>query len=62
LLLALTWTALKWTEDDPIGISHNGSKLVDWDHRREEVKNAFIGSWDAYARHAWGELRENLNL
>ncbi|KAI3324153.1 glycoside hydrolase family 47 protein [Xylariaceae sp. AK1471] len=54
LLLALTWSTVKWTSNDPIGISHYGSELVDWNHRREEVKNAFIASWDGYSRHAWG--------
>ncbi|KAL8808353.1 MAG: hypothetical protein Q9182_000173 [Xanthomendoza sp. 2 TL-2023] len=27
---------------------------VDWDERREKVKDAFIMSWDGYHKHAWG--------
>ncbi|KAL2366795.1 hypothetical protein RJZ56_000380 [Blastomyces dermatitidis] len=27
---------------------------VDWEERREKVRDAFIVSWDDYARHAWG--------
>lgn len=27
---------------------------VDWDERREKVKDAFILSWDGYERYAWG--------
>ncbi|PGH07679.1 mannosyl-oligosaccharide alpha-1,2-mannosidase [Blastomyces parvus] len=27
---------------------------VDWAERREKVRDAFIISWDDYARHAWG--------
>lgn len=27
---------------------------VDWNDRRDEVKEAFVSSWDAYAAHAWG--------
>lgn len=30
------------------------TKATDWDGRREEVKAAFVKSWDAYDRHAWG--------
>ena len=29
---------------------------VDWDARREKVKEAFILSWDGYERYAWGRL------
>jgi len=29
---------------------------VDWNDRRERVKDAFKLSWDAYERHAWGML------
>ena len=28
---------------------------VDWDQRRERVKEAFKMSWDGYQRHAWGQ-------
>lgn len=27
---------------------------VDWDERRERVKDAFILSWDGYEQYAWG--------
>ena len=27
---------------------------VDWDERRERVKEAFILSWDGYEKYAWG--------
>lgn len=52
---ALAWTSLLWYSDNAIGVSHYGAPIVDWDFRREEVKNAFVTSWDAYKRHAWGE-------
>lgn len=29
---------------------------TNWDSRRKDVKEAFISSWDAYAKHAWGKL------
>ena len=29
-------------------------KSVDWDYRREKVKEAFILSWDGYEKNAWG--------
>lgn len=27
----------------------------EWQDRREQVKDAFISSWDAYTKYAWGE-------
>ncbi len=42
-------TSWKW------GTKPQGSK-VDWDSRRERVKDAFISSWDGYEKHAWGTL------
>jgi hypothetical protein len=27
-----------------------------WDTHREEVKDVFVTSWDAYAKYAWGKL------
>ena len=32
------------------------TKYVDWNVRRNEVKEAFILSWDGYEQHAWGML------
>ena len=31
--------------------------VVDWDERREMVKDAFILSWDGYEQYAWGMSR-----
>ena len=39
-----TWNWLKTTS----------GAVVDWDERREKVKDAFILSWDGYEEHAWG--------
>lgn len=47
-----------------------GAATVDWEARRERVKEAFTLSWDGYAQYAWGMLEifttsrplyENLN-
>jgi hypothetical protein len=27
----------------------------EWQDRREQVKDAFTSSWDAYTKYAWGE-------
>lgn len=27
----------------------------DWDQQREEVRETFITSWDAYSKYAWGK-------
>ena len=32
------------------------STSVDWDDRREKVKEAFVLSWDGYEQYAWGTL------
>lgn len=31
-----------------------------WNSHREEVKDAFATSWDAYAKYAWGKLIDSL--
>lgn len=31
-----------------------GSSKVNWDDRRQKVKEAFVLSWDGYEKHAWG--------
>lgn len=33
-----------------------GRRKIDWNARREQVKEAFISSWDAYDQYAWGML------
>ncbi|KAF2800182.1 glycoside hydrolase family 47 protein [Melanomma pulvis-pyrius CBS 109.77] len=30
------------------------NRLEKWEDRREQVKSAFVSSWDAYSKHAWG--------
>lgn len=35
-------------------LSKPGSEEVDWNDRRERVKDAFKLSWDGYEKHAWG--------
>ena len=32
----------------------SGSKSIDWEDRRERVREAFIISWDGYEKYAWG--------
>jgi hypothetical protein len=29
----------------------------EWDNRRDQVKDAFVSSWDAYSKYAWGESK-----
>ena len=33
------------------------SAVVDWNERRERVKEAFMLSWDGYEQYAWGKSR-----
>lgn len=30
--------------------------VEEWENRRQQVKDAFVSSWDAYSKYAWGEL------
>jgi hypothetical protein len=32
-----------------------GSGRIDWEVRREKVRDAFVVSWDAYAQYGWGK-------
>jgi len=44
-----TWTSL-------VGAGNGGTTSnVDWEKRREAVKDAFVVSWKAYEEHGWGE-------
>lgn len=57
LVLAISFVLallVRWVNDNPIGIYHHAGSYVDWDSRREKVKDAFITSWDAYFTNAWG--------
>lgn len=49
-------TADKGSSWGGIGSAGAGSKKgkVDWDKRREDVKSAFLLSWNAYEKHGWG--------
>lgn len=40
----------------------SGGHQVDWLDRRERVKEAFILSWDAYHRYAWGKQQLHLSF
>lgn len=65
-LIIILWTTLRWIQDDSTGFPQNLSPLVDWNQRREVVRDAFVESWDAYSEHAWGkpvitESSRNLN-
>lgn len=41
-------------DGSPVELSRYRSRAVDWDDRREKVKEAFVTSWDAYSKYAWG--------
>ncbi|KAK2753603.1 mannosyl-oligosaccharide alpha-1,2-mannosidase [Arachnomyces sp. PD_36] len=45
----------KWMKGLEKGESDKASsKNVDWEARREKVRDAFIVSWDSYEKHGWG--------
>ncbi|EMR62165.1 putative mannosyl-oligosaccharide -alpha-mannosidase protein [Eutypa lata UCREL1] len=51
---ALAWLIYQFLQDNAVGLYHYGARLVDWNDRREQVKNAFTTSWDAYFSAAFG--------
>jgi len=54
--VALAVGLILWLQGTQIEQAHHTSRAVYWDNRREEVKEAFISSWDAYSKYAWGSL------
>ncbi|QSS54594.1 mannosyl-oligosaccharide 1,2-alpha-mannosidase [Histoplasma capsulatum var. duboisii H88] len=41
--------------DLPDGLRLYRWKTSNWEYRRERVKDAFVNSWDAYTKYAWGQ-------
>lgn len=46
----------KWLQNLDSEQPYDGSPLknIDWEARREKVRDAFIVSWDGYEQYAWG--------
>ncbi|KLJ10937.1 mannosyl-oligosaccharide alpha-1,2-mannosidase [Blastomyces silverae] len=42
-------------QDSPNGLRLYRWRASNWEHRREKVKEAFVSSWDAYTKYAWGQ-------
>lgn len=53
-VVALVAGLIFWLNGSHIELGRHRSRVVDWDARREKVKEAFISSWDAYSKYAWG--------
>ncbi len=53
-VVALAVGLILWLKGSQTELGHYTSRAVNWDDHREEVKEAFILSWDAYSEHAWG--------
>jgi mannosyl-oligosaccharide alpha-1,2-mannosidase len=52
----LYWLGLLPGVGKRIPRKHTGEGgVVDWDERREKVKDVFLLSWNAYEKHAWGK-------
>ncbi|KAI9923652.1 Endoplasmic reticulum mannosyl-oligosaccharide 1,2-alpha-mannosidase [Aspergillus wentii] len=43
-----------WVQSLDDSASKGKQKSVDWEARREKVRDAFIVSWDSYEKHGWG--------
>ncbi|KAK8088164.1 glycoside hydrolase [Apiospora hydei] len=55
-IATLVFYISRWARDNALGFSHyKPSALVDWDYRREAVKQAFVTSWEGYVKDAWGK-------
>ncbi len=53
-LLALTFFFVWRNNQDRNSTVPRSFKKVDWNFRRDEVKDAFVTSWKAYKKYAWG--------
>jgi len=53
-VVALVAGLIFWLNGSHVELGRHRSRVVDWDARREKVKEAFISSWDAYSKYAWG--------
>ncbi|PGH32779.1 mannosyl-oligosaccharide alpha-1,2-mannosidase [[Emmonsia] crescens] len=42
-------------KDSPDGLRRYNWRASNWEHRRAKVKDAFVSSWDAYTKYAWGQ-------
>ena len=63
LFVSLLFYTFRWTKDNALGFSHyKPAALVDWDYRRDAVKQAFVTSWKGYNRDAWGKIQNTLSL
>lgn len=45
----------EWVQELDEGESKLKGGSVDWEARREKVRDAFIVSWDGYEKYGWGE-------
>ena len=52
----------KWLQGMEKGEPEKTSGKVDWEERREKVKDAFIVSWDSYEKHGWGKRATRCQL
>ncbi|KAK5626091.1 hypothetical protein RRF57_001806 [Xylaria bambusicola] len=57
LALSFVLVLFNWMRDDPIGVCHHVGNYMNWDARRQRVKDVFITSWDSYLANAWGNDR-----
>ncbi|KAF2084081.1 glycoside hydrolase family 47 protein [Saccharata proteae CBS 121410] len=54
-IFSLVVLVLPWLSTVLLRFTDRSPSATNWEARREEVKDAFVESWDAYARHAWGK-------
>lgn len=48
------WKWLQSLGDPTTEIEDGQHQNIDWNARREKVRDAFISSWDGYEQHGWG--------
>nr|POF13810.1 mannosyl-oligosaccharide 1,2-alpha-mannosidase [Quercus suber] len=56
LALSVGWISWHWSEhaiNPPLSLS----PATKWHSRRDEVRDAFVDSWKAYSKYAWGQDR-----
>ncbi|KAJ2902383.1 glycosyl hydrolase family 47 [Zalerion maritima] len=57
LAVSAAYFIADWASDNALGLSHYSPTqlTVDWNQRRGEVRDAFLDSWNAYEKYAWGK-------
>jgi hypothetical protein len=55
-VFATLLTTFDLFQDNSVSYNLYSNQVVNWSYRQDSVKEAFLKSWDAYSKHAWGKF------